>query len=168
MRETTRINRITGMSARERQDALRWYARQAEDFRISVMTNRFRLFCDLKARRVDQDLALLEYAALCLALKSEGFLAEKRYRSKKVISDKEIQVLRKRRLEKAKAIQAKTRRRGQVKARLAKKWGVVVELKGQGLSYQALSDYLKENHHISVSRQYLHEKFVEWEKGGAE
>ncbi|MBU4474822.1 MAG: hypothetical protein KUA35_09335 [Pseudodesulfovibrio sp.] len=152
------------MSVQERQDALRWYARQTEEFRVNLMTNRFRLFCDLKAKQVDKDLALLEYAALCLVLKSEGFFAEKRYRSKKVLADSEIQLLRKRRTEKAQAIQLRTRKRGQVMERLAKKWGVVVELRENGLSFRDIAVYLKENHQLKVSCGYLHEKFVEWEK----
>jgi hypothetical protein len=158
---TDKLNRITGLSARERQEAIRWYARQSEMFRVELMKKRFRLFQDLKAKSVDQDLSLLEYAALCIAIKTEGFIAMKMYRSKKVISDKNLKTLEIRRTENAQSLVRKGR--GTVSAKLAKKWGIVVELRRKKLSFQAISQYLHSHHKIKISRQYLHEKYVKWE-----
>ncbi|WP_319466204.1 hypothetical protein [uncultured Pseudodesulfovibrio sp.] len=157
-----KLTRITGLSARERGDALRWFARQDEGFRVRLMTKRFRIFLDLKAKKVDFNIPMLEYAAVCIAIKTEGYLAEKKYRSKKVIGPDELKVIEQRRIESAKS-RPKKRQRGDVATKLAKKWGVVVSLKKEGLSYQAISEHLKEKHRIKVSRQYLHEKYFEWE-----
>lgn len=158
-----KLNRITGLSVIERQEAIRWYARQSEELRVKIMKKRFRIFLDLKSRRVDQDLSLIEYAALCIALKTEGYLAEKKYRSKKLLTSKETQGIEDRRLANAKSI-AKSKGRGSVAVRLAKKWGVVVSLRRDGNSLQNICDYLKKHHQIKISRQYLHDIIKKWEQ----
>lgn len=159
---TEKMNRTTGLSEKERQDALRWYARQPEPTRVKIMKSRFKVFQSLKAKLGGQNLPLLEYAALCIALKTEGYLAEKQYRSKKVVNERGLKKIKDRRLDKANAL-AKPRR-GHKAAKLAKKWGVVVELREEGHSLQTICEYLKKHHKLTVSRQYLHEKIQEWKR----
>lgn len=158
---TDKLNRITGLSAVERQEAIRWYARQSEEFRVMLMKARFRIFHSLKASKADRSYPLLEYAALCIALKNEGYLTEKKYRSKKVLTFRETEKVEERRLLNAKAIASK-KGRGIVATQLARKWGVVVSLRRAGNSLQTICDHLQKHHKLKVSRQYLHEKIAQW------
>jgi len=153
------LSRITGLSRAERQSALRWFARQSEEARVRLMKDRFKLFRSLRAIKKLSKPTTLDYAAIVLAAKGNGFLAEKKYRSKRVPTARELEVIAARRAERARAQKRIPKKREKV----ARKWGVVVELRRQGISFAGIAKYLSREHQIKVTRQYVYRLYSEWE-----
>lgn len=156
------LTRVTSMSSKERQDCLRWIARQAEEFQVELMRHRFRIFCSLKSRNAHGSLPVLELSALYIAAKKQGWLAGRKMKTQRAPSVDEIKMIAKRRSERAR----KARNPATKRMEIARVWGIVVELRRDGHSFGAISDYLKKAHKLSVTRQYLHQLFTKWESEG--
>lgn len=159
MNVTEDLTRITGMTAKERQDCLRWIARQAEGFHVDLMRHRFKIFHSIKSSRAHPNLSLLELAALYIAAKGQGWLATRKMKTQRAPTGEEMRVISHRRKERA----FKERHPAPKRSKLARVWGIVVELKDAGHSYGAISEYLQKAHKIKVTRQYLHQLFRKWE-----
>jgi len=156
------ISTITRTNNKERSNILRWYARQAEEIRISIQRDRFKIFHFLKNNEnISGKPEMIDYCALIIGIKNNGWKAERDYKSQKKITYKEVKQLSEKRIAKAKAL--KTKRRATKKEKILKKRGVVHELRNEGMGFYTIAKYLKKAHRINVTAVYLNKIWQEIE-----
>lgn len=153
------LTRITGMTESERRDCLRWLSRQAESFQINLMYHRFKIFHSLKTRYAHENPSLIELAALHIAAKGQGWLATRKMKTKRPPTNNELKLIATRRQERTEINRNPAKKR----EKLARIWGVVIELRASGHSYHAIAKYLSKAHRIKVTRQYLYQLYKKWE-----
>ena len=153
---------LTGMGLRQREEALRWMARQAEDIRTKVMSGRFRIYKRLgKHQRVPA--SVLDYAALLLACKDAGFGAETKFRSSSPLNASDQKTITACRTARA---MSRTQHLAKLREYLAVKWGEVVELKGAGVSYRGIALHFQDEYGLSVSHTTIHNLWRCWQDHG--
>lgn len=154
------LARLTGLTSSERADVLHWLARQAEEIRVEVMMGRFHNFHNLQ-KQSDLQAPLLDYCALILSCKRNGWEAERRYHSSASLAAREISGMSRRRV-----ARAKDTLRATADERLAVHWGKVVELKREGLGFRRIAEFLRTELRLNVSHTTIWKLWREWENEG--
>lgn len=149
---------LSRLSAEERADALKWFARQGEDVRVQLMKARFYTFHRLRRNARDIPAPIVDYCAFLRACRDGGWEAERRFRSSRALAETDAKRLASNRLAKAKG-QGRARKRELI----ARHWGKVVELRSAGVSYRKISRFLKDEHRIEASHTFLRSLMEQWD-----
>lgn len=147
------ITLITGIDEKQRKRVLCWSASLPEAQHIEIFKEAVKIAYQLKNDHHDIPGKVGKYCAYILSSRRAGWdtLNGKGFR---VAVDKQFDDFS--RLRRTKVAELLTRGRTPIlKRRVLAFWGVVVELKAEGLGFRTISDYLQKTHKIKVSPAYL-------------
>lgn len=150
------------MSARQREEAIRWLSRQAEEIRVEVMTDRFRTYNKLKKNHQEQA-AILDYAALLIACGKNGWRAERKFRSSAMLTENELLGIGRRQVARAKE---QTARHAKIRENIAVHWGEVVELRRGSVSFRGIARHFLSAHGLRISHTTISNLWRQWERYG--
>lgn len=152
--------RLTSLSDANRQAVLSWLSKQAEEIRVQIMLGRFHEFHRLKKDNPTLAAPFLDYCALIRSCCNSGWRAQKKFRTSKSLGSSDLRLIKEARIKKAK----EAARRVPVKREaLLVHWGKVVEMKREGLSFRAISQYFEQEVGLNVSHMTIWKCWKLWQ-----
>lgn len=141
-----RLEKLTGVSQKERLRALRWLNGLSEANRATVCREAWGAFLPMLKRGQEEELC--EYAALILSIRANGYDALRRNTPDRMKVLSAVRMSRVANLKRARA--------SPVRDRILRYWGEVVELKRNGIGNRLIARYLTEQRRAGkISPSYI-------------
>jgi hypothetical protein len=147
------LDLITGLTTKERKKLLSWVASLPEGKTIEIFHTGVKKSFQLKQERPDIPGKINKYSAFIMAARKSGWdtIRGKGFR---VAEEKQYEDFS--HLRKAKAATLiKKGRTPVLRRKIIAYWGEIKELKGEGMGFRPLADYLKSKHKLKTSATYL-------------
>jgi hypothetical protein len=144
---------ITGLSDRQRKQALSWWANLPEEKNIEILQCGVQLYYQLKQSHGELTGRINRYCALILSVRQNGWdtITNRGYR---VAEESQLEDFSNLRTAKV----AELVRKGRtpiLRRKLFAFWGEVAEMKKKGYGFRPIAEYLLRTRKISVSAVYL-------------
>ena len=155
------LNRITGLTGRERKQVLSWVASLPEERIIEIFQEGVKKAYQIKEERPDLPGRISKYCAFIVAARKAGWdtLKGKGYRVAEKEQYDDFSHLRK-----AKAADLIQRGRTPVlRKKILAYWGEIKELKAEGMGFRPIADYLAKTRKVKTSASYLIKLWKEME-----
>jgi hypothetical protein len=155
---------ITGLTDRERKKVLSWVASLPEERIIEIFQDGVKKSYQIKEERPDLAGKLGKYCAFILAARKAGWdtLRGKGYRVAEKEQYDDFSHLRKARA----ATLIQRGRTPVLRKKILAYWGEVKELKGEGMGFRAIAEYLSKTRKVKTSASYLLKLWKEVETNG--
>jgi len=156
------LNQVTGLLTCERKRLFSWIASLTEEKRIEIIQDGVKKSFQLHTERPDLTGRINKYCALVLAARRSGWdtIAGKGFRVAEQEQYDDFTHLRQ-----AKVAQFLQKgRTPTIKRNVLALWGVIKNLKRNGLAFRPMSEYLLKNHKLKVSASYLATLWKEMEE----
>jgi hypothetical protein len=147
------LNMITGLTARERKQAICWVASLPEERIIDIFQNAVKKAFQIRNERPELSGKIGKYCAFILAVRKAGWdtLRGKGYRVAAKEQYDDFSHMRK-----AKAAQLIQRGRTPIlRKKILAYWGEVKELRAEGIGFRPIAEYLRKNRKLQISASYL-------------
>jgi hypothetical protein len=148
----------TKLSKKEQKKLINWFSNQNILIQIDIFSEQKNQFFKLKNECTE--VAVVPLAAFLLAIHYFYSLE-----SKKNSKNKQNNLSSSLKLSRFAIKKAKKERYKEKREKLLNLWSKVTELKAEGFSFRAISDYLRGHHRFNVSHTYIHELWKELENG---
>ncbi|MGV8059115.1 MAG: hypothetical protein AB2L12_13995 [Smithellaceae bacterium] len=158
------LNRITGVTEKERKRLFSWIASLPEEKIVEIFQNSVKKSFQLKEIHPNIPGRVNKYCAFVLASRNAGWDAinGKGYRVAEMRQFDDFSCLRK-------ASAAALIKKGRIpvlRRKIFAYWGEVKELKDEGMGFRPITDYLSKTRKLSVSATYLAKLWKEVEANG--
>lgn len=158
------IQLITGLSPRERKRVLVWVAALTEEQVVEIFHGAVKLAYQIRSERSDMPGKIIKYCAFILAARKAGWdtVRGKGYR---VAEERQFDDFSHIRQAKAAALMQRGRT-PVLRRKILAYWGEVKELKGEGMGFRPIADYLSKTRKLKTSASYLAQLWKDVEQGG--
>ena len=134
------------------EDMMLWFAKQDNTTKKTIFRKQHFLFQQEQEKGEAVSLPWLAILCLYAAIKQCGWQDEKNFRTGKMVSDKGLKAVAKRRRQRSLRYRA---HRDQIRVWLKRHWGIVHELRREGLSWRGIARMILDEYGIDVSHTTL-------------